>query len=141
MAADLLPAMYSNIATGFTEAQKDGNQRKAGGDIAHLLVAPQNPHLPAAAPAGLLSRKVHPHPHRRRGLSHNKVGEASYQWRGTRHPNLGEVIPRAPPQKNLRAKWRPRHFAISTFHFSLFTGCRGYPCPRRCGTHGGFRIK
>src|SRR5258708_24052480 len=37
-------------------------------------------------------------------------------------------------QKNLRAKWRPRHFAIST-------GCRGHPCPRRCGTHGGFCIK
>jgi len=25
------------------------------------------------------------------------------------------------PQKNLRAKWRPRHFAIGT-------GCRGHPC-------------
>src|SRR5208282_2400548 len=21
------------------------------------------------------------------------------------------------------------------------TGCRGHPCPRRCGTHGGFRIQ
>src|SRR5260370_4558644 len=37
-------------------------------------------------------------------------------------------------EKNLRAKWRPRHFAIST-------GCRGHPCPRRCGTHGGLRIQ
>src|ERR1700684_4569093 len=23
----------------------------------------------------------------------------------------------------------------------LTTGCRGHPCPRRCGTHGGFHIK
>jgi len=24
--------------------------------------------------------------------------------------------------------------------FKKNTGCRGYLCPRRCGTHGGFRI-
>src|SRR5258708_36354816 len=35
-------------------------------------------------------------------------------------------------EKNLRAKWRPRHFAI-------ITGCRGHPCPRKRETHGGFR--
>src|SRR5258708_9443482 len=29
----------------------------------------------------------------------------------------------------------------STFRDFFFTGCRGHPCPRRCGTHGGFRIK
>src|SRR5579864_8393047 len=23
----------------------------------------------------------------------------------------------------------------------LYPGCRGHPCPRRCGTHGGFHIK
>jgi hypothetical protein len=23
----------------------------------------------------------------------------------------------------------------------LISGCRGHPCPRRCGTHGGFHIK
>ncbi len=23
----------------------------------------------------------------------------------------------------------------------LIIGCRGHPCPRRCGTHGGFHIK
>src|SRR3984957_1196187 len=32
-------------------------------------------------------------------------------------------------KKNLRAKWRPRHFAIST-------GCRGHPCPRKRETQG-----
>src|SRR6202790_1163938 len=37
-------------------------------------------------------------------------------------------------EKNLRAKWRPRHFAIGT-------GCRGHPCPRKFETHGGFQIK
>src|SRR5258708_10141533 len=35
---------------------------------------------------------------------------------------------------NLRAKWRPRHFAIST-------GCRGHPCRRKCETHRGFQIQ
>ena len=42
------------------------------------------------------------------------------------------------PIGNLRAKCRPRHFALSIFPF---TGCRGHPCPRRCGTHGGFHIQ
>src|SRR5258708_39741055 len=37
-------------------------------------------------------------------------------------------------KKNLRAKWRPRHFAISP-------GCRGHPCPRKRETHGGFHIQ
>src|ERR1019366_8815679 len=35
---------------------------------------------------------------------------------------------------NLRAKARPRDLATNS-------GCRGHPCPRRCGTHGGFRIQ
>src|SRR5258705_9241204 len=26
-------------------------------------------------------------------------------------------------------------------HLCLNTGGRGHPCPRRCGTHGGFHIK
>src|SRR5580693_1304113 len=30
--------------------------------------------------------------------------------------------------------------ASSPFRDSLNTGCRGHPCPRRCGTHGGFCI-
>src|ERR1700686_5412270 len=37
-------------------------------------------------------------------------------------------------KKNLRAKWRPRHFAIST-------GCRGHPCRRKRETHRGFHIQ
>src|SRR5580700_2364720 len=44
----------------------------------------------------------------------------------------GEVIPPPPPQK-LRAKGRPRHFAIST-------GCRGHPCRRKHETHRGFHF-
>src|ERR1700730_437767 len=46
----------------------------------------------------------------------------------------GEVrsVPLTTP--HLRAKGRPRHFAIST-------GCRGHPCPRKRETHGGFHIQ
>src|SRR5260370_26132660 len=40
---------------------------------------------------GILSRKKHPHPRWNRGLSRNKAGEAGKTWRGTRHPNWGEV--------------------------------------------------
>ena len=69
-----------------TQGQNDTKSERASFcDVA------QHPHLPAGAPAGLLSRKAPSHPHLRRGLSRNKAGEASNQWRGTRHPNLGEV--------------------------------------------------
>src|ERR1700735_3504539 len=39
---------------------------------------------------------------------------------------------------NLRAKCRPRHFALS---ISSSLRCRGYPCPGKCETHGGFHIQ
>src|SRR5271156_3052251 len=84
------------------------SKRNADGEFARLQLEPQPPPLRAAAPASLLSRK--------------RTGEVRF------------AALRTTQKKNLRAKWRPRHFAIST-------GCRGHPCPRRCGTHGGFRIK
>jgi hypothetical protein len=88
-------------------AQND-TRTGGGGDIARLQLEAQNPHLPAAAPAGRLSRKSN--------------------WRG-KFP-----APSVTPQKNLRAKGRPRHFATCI-------GYRGHPCPRRRGTHGGFHIQ
>src|SRR5258708_1009731 len=30
---------------------------------------------------------------------------------------------------------------LAILRLVLFTGCRGHPCPGRCGTHGGFRIQ
>src|SRR5271156_4441819 len=76
------------------------SKRNADGEFARLQLEPQHPHLPAAAPASLLSRK--------------RTGEVRF------------AALRTTQKKNLRAKWRPRHFAIST-------GCRGHPCrpPRR----------
>jgi hypothetical protein len=41
--------------------------------------------------AGRLSRESRPHPRQGRGLSRRKTVEASNQWRGTRHPDWGEV--------------------------------------------------
>jgi hypothetical protein len=38
--------------------QKKRANKRAGSDVAHLHLEPQNPHLPAAAPAGFLSRKI-----------------------------------------------------------------------------------
>jgi hypothetical protein len=35
-----------------------GSVSGSGGDVAHIQLESQNPHLPAAAPAGRLSRKV-----------------------------------------------------------------------------------
>src|SRR6202453_3292130 len=36
----------------------------------------------------------------------------------------------------------PTHFQQGRSPASfLIIGCRGHPCPRRCGTHGGFHIK
>jgi len=38
--------------------QGPSDKEKKGGDVAHLHLEFQNPHLPAAAPAGRLSRKI-----------------------------------------------------------------------------------
>jgi hypothetical protein len=50
-----------------------------------MVMWSQNPHLPAAAPAGLLSRKKNGRGRSRtqRGLSHDKVVEANNELRGT----------------------------------------------------------
>src|ERR1700721_4704167 len=48
----------------------------------------------------------------------------------------GEVNSRSPFPKEPRSE-----MSSSTFRDFFPLRCRGYPCPRKCETHGGFHIK